>query len=176
MTIKKYIDWMAFAMMAILAITFSSCDTNSVDDDDDKDDDTEVGGSTGTKSDLVGTWYGTFTATMIGPGMADTDGNEYPGEEITGEAWEYLQFRADGTAVNVGGSELEDEIHVDFSIWSVKGNKLIIYGVEQEDGSNESVVDIVKVTDEELIIYSPYADETFTYTRVSDDAIKQYLE
>lgn len=94
---KKYIKFMAFAIMAASCLTFVSCG----------DDDYEG------ESDFVGTWS---TQRVEGWGysvvMDDSD-------------FEYMQLKSDGSYIDVKADEYEDEgYNVSYGKWSVSNNKL----------------------------------------------------
>ena len=142
---KKYLYPFMVALMAISSFTFVSCS----DDGDDG----------AMSASIVGTWKFEF--------LDSDELNDYFDEQ-------YIQFRADGTMIEVYISRFlvsEAEVEISKTRWSCSGNTLTIYGNEDYVTSTS---EIIKLTDTYLML-STLGIPT-SYKRVPDSEIEKYLK
>ena len=111
---KKYFNFMAFAMVAVFSLTFISCGN-----DDDKDEPNSK-----VNSDLVGTWKGLSISTSF--------------NGVDGVSEEYIQMKDDGTYVYAFYDD-EDGFSMTEGKWYVKEDRLYIRtNLFQEYGDMQS--------------------------------------
>jgi hypothetical protein len=115
----------------------------SCNDDDDDDDDVQ--------GELVGTWK-----------MTESDGS-----------FELIQFKKNGTYVDVYYDAEEKDYDVTEAKWSRSGNVLTIT-IEDEDGVQTGSILIVSITSSQLTLAA--GTENFVWTKVSDSEINKYLK
>lgn len=93
---KKYIYLVMVTLIAFLPFTLTSCSS---------DDGEEIGNS----SDIVGTWYRENTT----------------GYGMTSDEFEYIQFKSDGTYIDVQDDEEDSKGYtVDYGKWTLSDNTI----------------------------------------------------
>lgn len=161
---KKYIKFMAFAMMAVFCLALVSCG-------DDEDDEPSTGGN------IVGTWKCDLAFDF------DKEDDLFAVEEY--HSYLYSQYKEDGTLINVYvyitkynkeakeqlGLKDETEVEIERGTYRINGNKI----TETIDGETDSGE--FKVSGNKLILTSTGGlIMSVTFSRVSDAEINQYLK
>lgn len=125
---KKYLKFMAYAMIAIFGLTFVSC---SSDDDDSSNID---------KSKLVGKWINT-RIDWIDKREAEPWSCTYNDDN------RYLILNSDGTGSVLPYNLFENEIRGTFQ-WNISGNKLTMF---ESDGDKDVYI-VSSLTNNELVL------------------------
>lgn len=154
---KKYLSFIAFAMMAVFSLAFVSCG----DDDDDE--------PSNSNSDFVGTWE-----------VKWWEGTEY-------DSFEYYKLKSDGTYIFVQEVTEEDKQDEDYTekekaqgyavyhgVWSASNNKLFLKVPEESEFKGLNITfDIVKKEKDNMTL-SVLGIPCY-FIRVSDKTIEKYL-
>ena len=149
---KKYLSFMAFAMVAVFSLAFVSCG----DDDEDEDE------PSSSISDFVGTW--------------SVQSVEGWGNDLDDSYYEYMQLKADGSYINV--QEDEDEVKgyiVYYGKWSVSNNKLNLKVSTPSEWKGTSLTyEIIKKEKNKMTL--SMIGFTAYLVKVSDNTIEKYLK
>lgn len=161
---KKYLSFMAFAMMAVFSLAVVSCG----DDDDDE--------PTNVDSDYVGTWS-----------VQRVEGWGYDEDN----SFEYVQLKSDGTYIDVQElteEDIEDDEFLGFYTEKEKAQGYVVYRGEWSVSSNKLFLkvstpthfkgttltyDIVKKEKDKLTV--SMLGITSYLIRVNDKTIEKYL-
>ena len=126
-------------------------------------DDDELSGS-GTDSDYIGTWSVQYAE---GWGLFDPD-------DFYEDGFSYLQFKSDGSFINVYYDEDEDKGYVvDYCKWSVSNDRLIIQLTTGDLKGTTMVFDIIHKEKNKMTITR--LGFTTYLVKVSDSIIEKYL-
>lgn len=144
---KKYLSFIAFAMLAVFSLSFVSCSS-----DDDESPSKE-------NSDFVGTWSVQYLA-----GYGETLDDEF----------DYMQMKSDGTYIEVQEDETAKNGYVVYhGKWSVSNDKLILHVTSGDLKGTTWTYDIIKKEKDKMTV--AMWGVTVYLVRVNDDIIQKYL-
>ena len=161
---KKYLSFMAFAMIAVFSTTLVSCG----------DDEEEIEGN----GSIIGTWKGDLKLDDIPTDLHPDYYEEY-------HCYDYYQFKDDGTFISAiveitkytkyaketFGEKDETEVEIERGTYKISGNKITMTSNGETDSGE------FKVSGNKLIFTSTSGIiVSVTYSKVKDSELNQYLK